>query len=537
MLTQNLGYPRIGSQRELKKICENYWADKTGYKNVLQVGKNIRHENWNLQKEAGIDVIPSNDFSFYDHVLDHSLTFGAIPKRYNEVILKKGNSELDLYFAMARGYQKEGLDVVAMEMTKWFDTNYHYIVPEFYKDQPFKLFSTKIIDEFYEAKQLGIATKPVLIGPVSYLLLGKEKEAGFEKIDLIKNLLPVYIEILSRLDALDVEYVQFDEPFLTLDLTEKDKKAYEYAYKEIRKAFPRLKIVLATYFEGLGNNLALTTSLPVNILHIDLVRAEGQLADVLALLKEDTILSLGLVDGRNIWKNDFEKSVSIINQVAEKRGLDKVWIAPSCSLIHSPVDLDIETNEQNLSAEIKQWLAYAKQKIAEIATLKKLITNESPASTLQKLEENKIAIANRKVSKIIHNPEVKQRVLGLKEQDAERLSPFSSRKIKQQELNLPSYATTTIGSFPQTAEVRSWRAKLKNGTFTVEEYDDLIAKETAKAVNWQEEIDLDVLVHGEFERNDMVEYFGEQLDGFAFSKNGWVQSYGSRCVKPTYYFW
>lgn len=536
MLTQNLGYPRIGSQRELKKICENYWADKTGYKNVLQVGKNIRHENWNLQKETGIDIIPSNDFSFYDHVLDHSLTFGAIPKRYNEVILKKGNSELDLYFAMARGYQKEGLDVVAMEMTKWFDTNYHYIVPEFYKDQPFKLFSTKIIDEFYEAKQLGITTKPVLIGPVSYLLLGKEKEAGFEKIDLIKNLLPVYIEILSRLDALDVEYIQFDEPFLTLDLTEKDKKAYEYAYKEIRKAFPRLKIVLATYFEGLGNNLALTTSLPVNVLHIDLVRAEGQLSDVLASLKEDTILSLGLVDGRNIWKNDFSKSASIINQAVEKRGLDKVWVAPSCSLIHSPVDLDNETNAQNLSAEIKQWLAYAKQKIAEVATLKKLITNESPASTLQKLEENKIAIANRKVSKIIHNPEVKQRVLGLKEQDAERLSPFSSRKIKQQELNLPSYATTTIGSFPQTAEVRSWRAKLKNGTFTVEEYDDLIAKETAKAVSWQEEIDLDVLVHGEFERNDMVEYFGEQLDGFAFSKNGWVQSYGSRCVKPPIIF-
>jgi len=536
MLTQNLGYPRIGSQRELKKICENYWADKTGYKNVLQVGKNIRHENWNLQKEAGIDIIPSNDFSFYDHVLDHSLTFGAIPKRYNEVILKKGNSELDLYFAMARGYQKEGLDVVAMEMTKWFDTNYHYIVPEFYKDQPFKLFSTKIIDEFYEAKQLGITTKPVLIGPVSYLLLGKEKETGFEKIDLIKNLLPVYIEILSRLHALDVEYVQFDEPFLTLDLTEKDKKAYEYAYKEIRKAFPGLKIVLATYFEGLGNNLDLTTSLPINVLHIDLVRAEDQLNDVLAALKEDTTLSLGLVDGRNIWKNDFEKSVSIINQAIEKRGQDKVWIAPSCSLIHSPVDLDNETNEQNLSAEIKQWLAYAKQKIAEVATLKKLITNESPASTLQKLEENKIAIANRKVSKIIHNPEVKQRVLGLKEQDAERLSPFSSRKIKQQELNLPRYATTTIGSFPQTAEVRSWRAKLKNGTFTVEEYDDLIAKETAKAVSWQEEIDLDVLVHGEFERNDMVEYFGEQLDGFAFSKNGWVQSYGSRCVKPPIIF-
>ncbi|WP_421945599.1 5-methyltetrahydropteroyltriglutamate--homocysteine S-methyltransferase [Pedobacter sp.] len=536
MLTQNLGYPRIGSQRELKRICENYWADKTGYKNVLQVGKNIRHENWQLQKSAGIDLIPSNDFSFYDHVLDHSLSFGAIPQRYNEVILKKGNSELDLYFAMARGYQKHGLDVVAMEMTKWFDTNYHYIVPEFYKDQPFKLFSTKIIDEFYEAKQIGITTKPVLIGPVSYLLLGKEKEAGFEKIDLIKNLLPVYLDILTRLTALDVEYVQFDEPFLTLDLSEKEKQAFDYAYKQIRKAFPRLKIILATYFEGLGNNLSLTTSLPVDVLHVDLVRAPLQLNEVLESLNEKTILSLGLVDGRNIWKNDFESSLKTINNAVEKIGSDRIWVSSSCSLIHAPVDLDNETNEKNLSAEVKQWLAFAKQKVDEIVILKKLATNENPASTLQKFEANKTAIANRKSSSLIHNSEVKQRVSALKPQDSDRLSEFSTRKIKQQVLNLPQYATTTIGSFPQTTEVRSWRAKFKNGTFSEEEYNTLIAEETAKAVKWQEEIDLDVLVHGEFERNDMVEYFGEQLDGFAFSKNGWVQSYGSRCVKPPIIF-
>jgi len=532
MLTQNLGYPRIGSHRELKKICENYWAGKTGYKNVLQVGKNIRHENWKLQQEAGVDIIPSNDFSFYDHVLDHSLTFGAIPKRYNEVILKKGNSELDLYFAMARGYQKDGLDVVAMEMTKWFDTNYHYIVPEFYKDQPFKLFSTKIIDEFYEAKQLGIITKPVLIGPISYLLLGKEKETGFEKIDLIKNLLPVYLDILTRLVSLDVEYVQFDEPFLTLDLSEKEQKAYEYAYKEIKKAFPKLKIVLATYFEGLDSNLDLVASLPMNVLHIDLVRAEGQLAEVLRRLNEKTILSLGLVDGRNIWKNDYDHSLSLINHALQKLGEDRVWIAPSCSLIHCPVDLENETDDKHLSPEIKQWLAYARQKVAEVVTLKKLITNESPASTTQKLEENKKALSNRKTSNLIHNPIVKERVANLDDSDAERLSPFSLRKVKQQSLNLPRFATTTIGSFPQTTEVRSWRAKFKNGTYSQKEYDTLIAEETAKAVKWQEDIDLDVLVHGEFERNDMVEYFGEQLDGFAFSKNGWVQSYGSRCVKP-----
>ena len=536
MLTQNLGYPRIGSHRELKKICENYWAGKTGHKNVLQVGKNIRHENWKLQQEAGIDIIPSNDFSFYDHVLDHSLTFGAIPKRYNEVILTKGNSELDLYFAMARGYQKEGLDVVAMEMTKWFDTNYHYIVPEFYKDQPFRLFSTKIIDEFYEAKQLGIITKPVLIGPVSYLLLGKEKEAGFEKIDLLKNLLPVYVDILTRLVSLGLEYIQFDEPFLTLDLSEKEQKAYEYAYKEIKKTFPKLKLVLATYFEGLNNNLDLVASLQTNVLHIDLVRAEEQLANVLSKINEKTIVSLGLVDGRNIWKNDYDHSLSIINHAVEKLGKDRVWLAPSCSLIHCPVDLDNETDEKNLSSEIKQWLAYAKQKVAEVVTLKKLITNESPASTTQKLEENKKALSKRKTSKLIHNSTVKERVSNLKDSDAERSSPFSARKIKQQSLDLPRFPTTTIGSFPQTTEVRSWRAKFNNGTYSQEEYDTLIADETAKAVKWQEEIDLDVLVHGEFERNDMVEYFGEQLDGFAFSKNGWVQSYGSRCVKPPIIF-
>lgn len=532
MLTQNLGYPRIGGQRELKKSCENYWAAKTTYKNVLQVGKNIRHENWQMQKEAGIDIIPSNDFSFYDQVLDHSLSFGAIPKRYNEVILKKGNTELDLYFAMARGYQKDGLDIVAMEMTKWFDTNYHYIVPEFSKDQSFKLFSTKVIDEFYEAKQLGIITKPVLIGPVSYLLLGKEKEAGFERIDLIKNLLPVYFDILTRLDSLNAVYVQFDEPFLTLDLTEKEQQAFTFVYKEIRKAFPRLKIILATYFEGLANNLALATSLPVSVVHVDLVRAPNQLDVLLESLNDKTILSLGLVDGRNIWKNDFEQSLTLIAKAVAQLGEDRVWIAPSCSLIHTPVDLNNETNEKNLTPEVKQWLAFAKQKIEEVVTLKKLSEVEPSAVALKKLESNLLAKANRTTSLSIHDQAVKNRVVAIVAEDAMRLNKFKERKIKQQALNLPAYATTTIGSFPQTTEVRSWRAKLKNGSLTAEAYDQLIAEETEKAVKWQEEIGLDVLVHGEFERNDMVEYFGEQLKGFAFSKNGWVQSYGSRCVKP-----
>jgi 5-methyltetrahydropteroyltriglutamate--homocysteine methyltransferase len=533
MLTQNLGYPRIGSQRELKKACENYWAGKTGYRNVLTVGKNIRHENWQIQKEAGIDLIPSNDFSFYDHVLDHSIMFGAIPKRYNEVILKKGNEELDLYFAMARGYQKDGLDVGAMEMTKWFDTNYHYIVPEFYKDQQFKLFSNKIIDEFYEAKQLGIITKPVLIGPVSYLLLGKEKEAGFQKIDLINNLLPVYINILKKLQDLKAEWIQFDEPFLALNLTQKEQHAFRETYKQLRKEFPRLKFVLATYFERLGDNTVLAASLPVDVLHIDLVRAPHQLDEVIANLPEKTILSLGLVDGRNIWKNDFEKSLAIIEKATEKLGRDRVWIAPSCSLIHSPCDLRNENNKDVLTSEIKEWLAFARQKVGEVALLKKLSSNDPGVNSQYQLAENKHANSMRKSSKLIHNQIVKQMVLNITEKDAQRTNSFEARKLQQQQLlNLPMFATTTIGSFPQTAEVRSWRAQFKKDLLTETEYIGLLKQETEKAVRWQEEIDLDVLVHGEFERNDMVEYFGEQLAGFTFTQNGWVQSYGSRCVKP-----
>ncbi len=537
MQTQNLGYPRIGSQRELKKVCENYWAGKTTFKSVLQVGKNLRQTNWELQKQAGIDVIPSNDFSFYDQVLDHSFSFGAIPKRYNEVILKSGNVELDLYFAMARGYQKDGLDIVAMEMTKWFDTNYHYIVPEFYKNQQFKLFSTKIIDEFYEAKQLGITTKPVLIGPVSYLLLGKEKESGFDKLSLLSNLLPVYLEILKRLEALGATYIQFDEPFLCLDLGAKEQQAFVHAYNEIKKAFPRLKMILATYFEDLNTNLPLVASLPFNVLHVDLVRAPAQLADVLEILPAEAVLSLGVVDGRNVWKNDFEASLQLIEKAVAALGKERVWIAPSCSLLHSPCDLDLETDEQNLSATVKQWLAFAKQKVAEVVALKKLANGEETPALRQQLADNQLAQQNRRHSSLIHNPAVQHRVGAIVAQDAERTSSFADRRLKQRAtLKLPRYTTTTIGSFPQTPEVRSWRAKLKNGSISIEEYNILIAEETAKAVKWQEEIDLDVLVHGEFERNDMVEYFGEQLAGFAFSKNGWVQSYGSRCVKPPLIF-
>ena len=533
MQTHNLGYPRIGSNRELKKASEQYWAGKITLAELLSKGRNIADQNWKLQQDAGIDLIPSNDFSYYDQILDMSLTVGAIPKRYNQVVLQKTNNELDLYFAMARGYQKDGLDITAMEMTKWLDTNYHYIVPEFYKNQEFSLFSGKIVNEFVRAKQLGINSKPVIIGPVSYLLLGKEKEAGFDKIDLIKKLLPVYRQILTELKDQGAEWIQFDEPFLALDINEKARAAYNYVYAEIRKQFPQLKVLVATYFEGLKDNLTLATGLPVQALHIDLVRCPEQLDEVLNAIPATLTLSLGVVDGRNVWKNDFEQSLAIIKKAAAQLGSERVLIAPSCSLLHSPCDLNLETNEKTLTPEIKQWLAFAKQKIDEVVTLKAL-TEETPTQeALAKLTENKNAIESRRTSALIHNTAVKQRVSAITDKDAQRENAFSSRKKTQQDiLKLPLFPTTTIGSFPQTTEVRNWRAQFKKGEITPAEYDALLKKETEEAIRWQEEIGIDVLVHGEFERNDMVEYFGEQLNGFTFTKNGWVQSYGSRCVKP-----
>jgi 5-methyltetrahydropteroyltriglutamate--homocysteine methyltransferase len=533
MKTNNLGYPRIGSDRELKKANEQYWLGKISADNLLAIGKNIRKENWTLQFNAGIDLIPSNDFSFYDQVLDLSLTLGVIPEQYQA--FAKQNTVLDLYFAMARGAQKEGQDVIAMEMTKWFDTNYHYIVPEFTKDQDFSLFSEKIIDEYKEAKIAGFQTKPVIIGPVSYLLLGKEKQEGFHRIELINKLLPIYFEILKKLQDENVEYVQFDEPFLALNLTDVERAALVCTYKEINKKFPDIKIILANYFDCFGDNLETALSLPVHTLHLDLVRCPLQLDDILEsnLLSNSTSLSLGVVDGRNIWKNDFKKSVTLIHKAVDALGTERILIAPSCSLIHSPCDLDLETNEETLTPEIKQWLAFAKQKIEEVVVLRNLASNEITENDQAQFEANTLANTNRKKATIIHNVEVKNRVAHIVEKDSKRQNPFSIRRQKQTDiLKLPLFPTTTIGSFPQTAEVRSWRAKLKKGELSQTEYDNLLRKETEETIRFQEESGIDVLVHGEFERNDMVEYFGEQLDGFAFTKNGWVQSYGSRCVKP-----
>jgi 5-methyltetrahydropteroyltriglutamate--homocysteine methyltransferase len=531
MQTHNLGYPRIGSRRELKKAAEQYWAGKIPATQLMATGKTIRTQHWKLQQEAGIDLIPVGDFSYYDQVLDTSLMVGAIPDRYHPLMADKQLPDIDLLFAMARGYQKDGYDLTAMEMTKWFDTNYHYIVPEFTAGQTFRLFSQKLLNEYREAKEAGINAKPVLLGPVSYLLLGKEKEPGFHRLELLKSLLPVYIDVLKKLDEAGVFYVQFDEPCLSLDLTVSELQVFVKTYDEIRSKFPNLHIILASYFECYGQNLATVLTLPVGTLHLDLVRCPSQLDDILAtsFVNTRTRLSLGVVDGRNIWKNDFAQSLALIKKATGKIGQDRLWIAPSCSLLHSPCDLDLETSV--LHPDIKQWLAFAKQKVQEVSTLRKLATGDASAQIL--LEENSAAVDSRRTSPLIHKPEVKARVAAITDRDARRQHGFSERRERQREtLRLPLFPTTTIGSFPQTPEIRGIRARLKKGELTVREYDALIQKETEEAIRWQESVGIDVLVHGEFERNDMVEYFGEQLDGFAFTENGWVQSYGSRCVKP-----
>ncbi|RYE20365.1 MAG: 5-methyltetrahydropteroyltriglutamate--homocysteine S-methyltransferase [Sphingobacteriales bacterium] len=527
MLKNNLGYPRMGSHRQLKKACEQYWAGTIDQKELNNAARKIKEENWQLQLNAGIDLVPCNDFSFYDHVLDTSLMVGAIPARYTPVLSAiKTNQEIDLYFAMARGYQKDGLDITAMEMTKWFDTNYHYIVPEFTAGQQFRLFSERVYAEYIHARQVsGKAAKPVLLGPVSYLLSGKEKEAGFERIDLIKSLVPVYLEVINRLKSYGATWIQFDEPYLGTDITQKDKEAYQYAYGAIAKYCAGAKIMVTTYFEGLFDNTELAVNLPIAALHIDLVRAPQQLNEVLTLAPHGLTLSLGVVDGRNVWKNDHSIAVALINKAIAVTGKEKLMMAPSCSLLHTPFDLDQETQ---IPSEIKNWMAFAKQKLHEVNDIYQIINGNTDL-----LDINIKAINCRKTSTLIHKAEIKDRVDAITDADARRHSSFPSRQqLQQQCLKLPLFPTTTIGSFPQTDDIRQLRARLKKHELTPTEYHDAIARATVDAIRWQEEIGIDVLVHGEFERNDMVEYFGELLSGFLFTKNGWVQSYGSRCVKP-----
>lgn len=527
--TANLGFPRIGAQRELKKVLESYWKGESTQEQLLTVAKAIRAENWKRQHDAKITHNPSGDFAFYDQVLNHTLMFGAIPSRY--AALKNGDP-LTLYFAMARGMQKDGIDVVACEMTKWFDTNYHYLVPEFSAETSFELGYAPVVEQFKEAKAAGVMTRPVVIGPVTYLLLGKMK-GGASAMSLLPKLLPAYTKLLAELKAAGADWVQIDEPYLAMDLAADAKEAYKTAYAELAKS--GLKLMLTTYFAGLRDNTDLAFSLGTAGVHVDLVREPAQLDTVLKAVKAEQTLSLGVVDGRNIWKTDLAAALAMLEKAKAAIGLDRMVVAPSCSLMHSPVDL---ANETKLDAELKQWLAFGQQKLEEIAVLAAAVKGgEAAASVKAALDANAQAIAARRTSTRIHNTAVKERFAKIDAKMLDRKNPFKTRVAAQQALlKLPLLPTTTIGSFPQTAEVRAARADFKAGKIDAAQYDAFLEKTTRACVEYQEKADIDVPVHGEFERNDMVEYFGEQLSGFTFTANGWVQSYGSRCVKPPVIF-
>src|SRR6266705_1674151 len=522
-IAHNLGFPHLGAARELKRATEGYWGGKVSLPDLLKTGAELRARHWRMQQDAGIDLLPSNDFSYYDRMLDTCALVGAVPKRYGWA---GGPVDLDTYFAMARGMQKGGRDVPAMEMTKWFNTNYHYIVPEFEPGQTFRLASTKVTDEFQEARAVGVSAKPGLVGPVSFLLLGKARGARFDRLELLDGLLGVYAEVLGRLAAAGATWVQIDEPALVLDRTPEERSAFRTAYRVLSEQAPGLKLLLTTYFDGLRDNLDTALELPVAGLHVDLVRAPAQLDALLGRWPAGRVLSLGVVDGRNIWKADLAAALATLERASARLGVERVWVAPSCSLLHVPVDLELE---RKLDPELKGWLAFAKQKLDEVVALTRALRDGRRAAAAA-LEANARALASRRSASRIHNPAVKRRAGAVTEKDRRRPAPYRERRPQQ--VRLPLYPTTTIGSFPQTAEVRAARRQFLDGKTTASEYERFIQDQIQRTLKIQEDLGLDVLVHGEFERNDMVEYFGEQLQGFAFTEHGWVQSYGSRYVKP-----
>lgn len=526
-----LGFPRIGPNRELKKITESYWAGKVSVDELFKVGKEIREANWKLQKAAGVDIIPSNDFSYYDQVLDLSLLFNVIPDRYTKYDL----APIDTLFAMGRGLQRKAtdtekaVDVTALEMVKWFDSNYHYVRPTFSHSTQFKLNGQKPVDEFLEAKALGIQTRPVLLGPVSYLFLGKaDKDSlDLQPLSLLDKILPVYAEILAKLKEAGATEVQLDEPILVLDLPQEAQDAIKTAYTKLGNDANVPKITLATYFGTVVPNLKAIQGLPVDAFHFDFVRASSQFNDVIAAVGPNQKLSVGIVDGRNIWKNNLAKSSDFVKTAIEKLGADRVIVATSSSLLHTPVDLE---NETKLNPEIKSWFSFATQKLDEVVVIAK---NVSGGDVSAALDANAKLIASRAASNITNNQEVQKKVASIDSKMSTRAAPFNERLAEQKKIfNLPLFPTTTIGSFPQTKDIRINRNKFNKGTITAEEYEKFINSEIEKVIRFQEEVGLDVLVHGEPERNDMVQYFGEQIDGYAFTTNGWVQSYGSRYVRP-----
>ena len=535
-LAHNLGFPRIGADRELKKALEAYWKGDIDQAALQNAGRELRAANWQMQKDAGIDLLPVGDFAWYDQVLAHSLTFGVIPERFAGTLDPQRRPTLDTLFGMARGASQrccgaEHTAQHAQELTKWFDTNYHYLVPEFSADQRFELSWFELFEEVAEARALGHNIKPVIIGPLTYLWLGKAKGNAFDKLELLEDLLPVYGDILSRLAEQGVEWVQIDEPILSLDLPQAWKNAFERAYHILQ--YSPLKKLVATYFSGLEDNLGLAVGLPVEGLHVDLVRAPDQLHAILDRLPTYKVLSLGLVNGRNVWRCDLENALAQLQEAEERFG-DNLWVAGSCSLLHSPVDLE---REPGLDPEIKSWLAFARQKCSEIAVLRDALNIPQAPAVQQALAESQAVHQSREGSARIHKPAVQARIDAITEADSQRHSPFAARiEVQRERLNLPAFPTTTIGSFPQTASIRLARQSWKQGTLSVNDYTAAMHSEIRQAVQIQERLGLDVLVHGEAERNDMVEYFAEQLEGYVFTQYGWVQSYGSRCVKPAIIF-
>ncbi|KAJ6179368.1 hypothetical protein N7519_009829 [Penicillium mononematosum] len=516
-----LGFPRMGRLRDLKKATEAYWADKISRDELLAEGKRLRLEHWQIQKDAGVDVIPSNDFAFYDQVLDHHQLFGTIPERYSKYNL----NPLDEYFAMGRGLQKEGIDVPSLEMVKWFDSNYHYVKPTLQDNQEFKLAAEpKPVVEFLEAKAAGITTRPVILGPVSFLTLGKaDRDQTVDPISLLDKLVPLYVELLSKLKAAGAEDVQIDEPVLVFDLAEKSKAAFKPAYEKIGALGAQgPRITLATYFGDIVHNINVLADLQsLHSIHIDLVRNPEQLDTV--------VLSAGVVDGRNIWKTNFKAAIEKVENAIQKLGKDRVIVATSSSLLHVPHTL---ASEKTLDAEVRDWFSFAVEKAAEVVVIAKAVT-EGPAAVREQLEANAKSVQARASSARTNDPAVKARQASVTPEMHNRKSAFPERYAEQTKtLKLPLFPTTTIGSFPQTKEIRIQRNKFTKGEITPEEYEKFIEKEIQDVVKIQEELDLDVFVHGEPERNDMVQYFGERLTGYVFTTHAWVQSYGSRCVRP-----
>ena len=513
----SIGYPRIGPKRELKVALENFWKSDISEAELQTVAKDLRRKNWQTQKENGVDLISSNDFSFYDQVLDTICLLGAIPKRYKwdgkEVSLKT-------YFAMARGSQTSELDVPALEMTKWFDTNYHYLVPELSKDQSFQLSTNKPFEEFKEAKKFGFNTKPIILGPLSFLLLAKGLD-GFKTINLLDKILPVYKEIIKKLSELGAEWIQIDEPILVKDLDSQVVSQIKNTLNELKKSSGSSKILVATYFEDLNDEVKNEIfESDIDAVHLDLVRGNRNKSYVKNSKKQ---LSLGLIDGRNVWKADLKEKIEFIKNNTS----GDIIIASSCPLLHTPYDLDLE---QKVPYEIKRWLSFSKQKLQELNIIKNFINNNTHQTELKKNTDD---VQDRKTSKLIHDNAVKDRIKIINKSITDRKSSYTLRaKVQKDIFSLPKYPTTTIGSFPQTSDVRQARAKFKRGEIDEKSYDKFLEEKTIDAIRKQEKIGLDVIVHGEFERNDMVEYFGEQLKGFTFTSSGFVQSYGSRCVKP-----